>query len=125
MAQLTITLEAPDNLSREVWKFRIDRSAGDLPQINVYLTYWANQPRSTRRHGWVATYAGFVKRLQANQTRSTRRHGWQIVGKHFDTYDRDYRNPANAPNVPDHVWAAFKDEYMRRLTYAGVQGAGA
>ena len=101
MAQITITLEAPDNLSREVWKFRIDRSAGDLPQINVYLTYWANQ------------------------TRSTRRHGWQIVGKHFDTYDRDYRNPANAPNVPDHVWAAFKDEYMRRLTYAGVQGAGA
>lgn len=99
MAQVTITLESPDKMGREIWKFSVDDSASERAQIGVKLIYWANQ------------------------TRQTRRHGWQIIGKHFDTYDRDHRDTVNAPNVPDHVWAAFKDEYMRRLTYAGVQGA--
>ena len=97
---IAIILEAPDKLGREIWKFRVDDNAGEQAQIGVKLIYWANQ------------------------TRPTRRHGWQIIGKHFDTYDRDSRDPANAPNVPDHVWTTFKDEYMRRLTYTGVWGAG-
>lgn len=95
---ITVTLEAPDGLGREVWKFRVNNNNGETPAIGFMLVYWANQVRETRRHKW------------------------QILGKHFDTYDREHCNTSVAPAVTDGVVMAFKEELMRRLTYTGVQG---
>ena len=95
---ITITLESPDGLGRETWRFRIDTRAGESDSIPVKLVYWANE------------------------TRPTRRHKWQIVGKHFNTYNREFNGPENAPEVPAHVWHEFKDQLFRRLVYAGTQG---